>query len=58
MTTGAVHARLALVFGGVRVDTVAATLGDAAAAAWARDAAQRSEWAERLTAAGLSSPPR
>jgi hypothetical protein len=54
----ALHARLAQVYARLREDALAATQADAAAAAWARDAAQRSEWAERLTAAGLSSPPR
>jgi hypothetical protein len=52
------HARLAQVYARLREDALAAAQADAAAAAWARDAAQRREWAERLRAAGLSSPPR
>jgi hypothetical protein len=52
------HARLAQVYARLREDALAAVQADAAAAAWARDAAQRREWAERLRAAGLSSPPR
>jgi hypothetical protein len=54
----ALHARLAQVYARLREDGLAAAQADAAAAAWMRDAAQRREWAERLTAAGLSSPPR
>jgi hypothetical protein len=52
------HARLAQVYAKLREDALAAREGDAAAAAWARDAAQRRDWAARLEAAGLGSPPR
>ncbi len=54
----ALHARLAQVYARLREDGLAAAQADAAGAAWARDAAQRSDWAERLTAAGLGTPPR
>lgn len=52
------HARLAQVYAKLREDALATRHGEAAAAAWARDAAQRREWAARLEAAGLGSPPR
>ena len=54
----ALHARLAQVYARLREDGLAAAQADAATAAWARDAAQRRAWTERLTATGLSSPPR
>lgn len=54
----ALHARLAQVYAKLREDALAARQADAATAAWAQDAAQRRAWAERLTAAGLSTPPR
>ena len=54
----ALHARLAQVYARLHEDGLAARQADAAAEAWAQDAAQRREWAERLTAAGLVSPPR
>ncbi|MBW8847422.1 MAG: hypothetical protein JF607_20855 [Burkholderiales bacterium] len=54
----ALHARLAQVYALLREDALSARQADAATAAWARDAAQRRDWVERLTAAGLSSPPR
>lgn len=54
----ALHARLAQVYARLHEDGLAARQADAAAEAWAQDAAQRREWAERLTAAGLVSPPK
>ena len=54
----ALHARLAQVYALLREDVLSAREADAAAAAWAEDAAQRRQWAERLTAAGLGTPPR
>jgi len=54
----ALHARLAQVYARLREDGLAARQADAAAAAGARDAAQRRDWSERLTAAGLGHPPR
>ncbi len=54
----ALHARLAQVYARLHEDGLAARQADAAAAAWAQDAAQRRDWAERLTAAGLGHPPR
>lgn len=54
----ALHARLAQVYAKLHEDALAAVQADAAAAAWARDAAQRQDWARRLNAAGLASPPR
>jgi hypothetical protein len=52
----ALHARLAQVYARLGQDALAAREADAAAAAWARDAAQRRDWAERLSAAGLEHP--
>lgn len=52
------HARLAQVYTRLREDGLAARQSEAATAAWARDAAQRQEWAERLKSAGLGTPPR
>jgi hypothetical protein len=54
----ALHARLAQVYAKLREDGLAARQADAAAIAWAQDAAQRRDWAERLTDAGLGHPPR
>jgi hypothetical protein len=54
----ALHARLAQVYTLLREDALAAGQADAAAMAWARDAAQRGDWAARLTSAGLGTPPR
>jgi hypothetical protein len=54
----ALHARLAQVYGRLGEAGLAAREAEAAAAAWAQDAAQRADWAARLAAAGLSSPPR
>lgn len=54
----ALHARLAQVYARLREDALAAHHGDAAQAAWADDAVQRRQWGERLTAAGLGTPPR
>lgn len=54
----AMHARLAQVYAKLREDALAAREADAAAAAWAQDAAQRRDWAERLNAANLGHPPR
>jgi hypothetical protein len=54
----ALHARLAQVYARLHEDALSARHADAAQAAWAQDAAQRRLWAERLTAAGLGSPPR
>lgn len=54
----ALHARLAQVYAKLREDTLAARQADLATAAWGRDAQQRRDWAERLTAAGLGTPPR
>jgi hypothetical protein len=53
----ALHARLAQVYTRLHEDGLAARQADAATEAWAQDAAQRRDWAERLTAAGLVSPP-
>ncbi|RZL36937.1 MAG: hypothetical protein EOP35_09915 [Rubrivivax sp.] len=53
----ALHSRLAQVYARLREDALAARQAEAAAQAWAEDAAQRRHWAERLTAAGLDSPP-
>jgi len=54
----ALHARLAQVYARLHEDRLAAAQADAAAAAWAEDAAQRRDWRERLERAGLGSPPR
>lgn len=54
----ALHARLAQVYARLREDGLAARHGDAAQAAWAQDAAQRRQWAGRLSAAALREPPR
>ncbi|CAM4105990.1 hypothetical protein [Roseateles saccharophilus] len=54
----ALHARLAQVYARLHEDGLAAAQADAAAAAWAEDAAQRRDWCERLNRAGLGSPPR
>ncbi|HEY8878243.1 MAG TPA: hypothetical protein VIN03_11805 [Roseateles sp.] len=54
----ALHARLAQVYARLHEDALAARHGDAAQAAWADDAAQRRLWAERLSSAGLGTPPR
>ncbi|MFG6430881.1 hypothetical protein [Roseateles sp. LYH14W] len=54
----ALHARLAQVYARLHEDGLAARQADAAAEAWAQDAAQRRDWAERLTAAGLVTPPK
>lgn len=54
----AMHARLAQVYAKLREDALAAREADAAATAWAQDAAQRRDWAERLNAANLGHPPR
>ncbi|WP_457442579.1 hypothetical protein [Roseateles sp. P5_E4] len=54
----ALHARLAQVYARLHEDGLAARHGDAAQAAWGQDAAQRRLWAERLSSAGLGTPPR
>ncbi|MCY4755262.1 hypothetical protein [Pelomonas aquatica] len=54
----ALHARLAQVYARLHEDRLAAAQADAAAAAWAEDAAQRRDWCERLNRAGLGHPPR
>jgi hypothetical protein len=54
----ALHARLAQVYARLHEDALAATQAEAARAAWAQDAAQRRDWAGRLTAARLGTPPR
>ena len=54
----ALHARLAQVYARLHEDALSARHADAAQAAWAQDAAQRRLWAERLSAAGLGTPPR
>ena len=54
----ALHARLAQVYARLHEQGLAARHGDAAQAAWADDAAQRRLWGERLSAAGLTHPPR
>jgi len=54
----ALHARLAQVYARLHEDALSAQQADAAAAAWAQDRAQRDDWAQRLIAAGLGSPPR
>jgi hypothetical protein len=53
----ALHARLAQVYARLHEDALAGRQADAAAEARAQDAAQRRLWAERLTAAGLETPP-
>lgn len=52
------HARLAQVYAMLGEGALAARETDAATASWAQDAAQRRHWTERLTAAGLSMPPK
>lgn len=54
----ALHARLAQVYAKLHEDGLAARHADAAQAAWGQDAAQRRQWAERLSSAGLGTPPR
>lgn len=54
----ALHARLAQVYARLREDGLAARHADAAQTAWGHDAAQRRLWAERLSSAGLGTPPR
>ncbi|MCY4745223.1 hypothetical protein NYO99_09590 [Pelomonas sp. UHG3] len=54
----ALHARLAQVYARLRDELLATRHADAAQAAWADDAAQRRQWAQRLADAGLTSPPR
>lgn len=54
----ALHARLAQVYARLGEDGLAAREAEAAAAARAQDAAQRRDWADRLSAAGLGTPPR
>ncbi len=54
----ALHARLAQVYARLGEEGLAAAQAEAAAAAWAQDAAQRRDWAVALKAAGLGSPPR
>jgi len=54
----ALHARLAQVYARLGDATLSARQADAAAAAWAQDAALRRDWAERLGAANLGHPPR
>lgn len=53
----ALHARLAQVYARLQETGLAARQSEAAAQARAADAAQRREWAERLAAAGLETPP-
>jgi len=53
----ALHARLAQVYARLHEAGLAARQAEAATEAWARDAAQRRDWADRLAAAGLVSPP-
>lgn len=52
------HARLAQVYAKLGEHALAARETEAANDSWAKDAAQRRQWAERLTAAGLQTPPR
>jgi len=52
------HARLAQVYAKLGEDALAAREAEAAKVSWAQDEAQRGHWAERLTAAGLRTPPR
>jgi hypothetical protein len=52
------HARLAQVYAKLGEHALAARETDAATDSRAQDAAQRRHWAERLTAAGLVTPPR
>ncbi|WP_457421774.1 hypothetical protein [Roseateles sp. P5_E7] len=52
------HARLGQVYAKLGEDALAAREADAATVSWAQDAAQRCHWAERLTAAGLATPPK
>ncbi|RYI98521.1 MAG: hypothetical protein EON47_19375 [Acetobacteraceae bacterium] len=54
----ALHARLAQVYARLNEAGLSARHADAAQAAWDQDAAQRRLWAERLSAAGLGTPPR
>lgn len=54
----ALHARLAQVYARLGEEGLAAAQAEAAAAAWAQDAAQRRDWAAALKTAGLGSPPR
>jgi hypothetical protein len=54
----ALHARLAQVYAKLGDAQRAAREAEAAAQAWARDAALRSAWVARLTAAGLAAPAR
>lgn len=54
----ALHARLAQVYARLGEDALAARQSEAAADARARDAALRQDWAQRLSAAGLGTPPR
>ncbi|MCE4557283.1 hypothetical protein [Pelomonas cellulosilytica] len=50
------HARLSQVYAKLGEATLAAAQTEAAAEAWAQDAAQRRDWAERLRAADLAHP--
>ncbi|MEO6281332.1 hypothetical protein [Roseateles sp.] len=52
------HARLAQVYAKLGEEALAAREAEAATVSWVQDAAQRRHWAERLTAAGLGTPPR
>lgn len=54
----ALHARLAQVYTRLQETGLAARQAEAAAQAWAQDAAQRQAWTARLQAAGLGTPPR
>ncbi|MCE4539515.1 hypothetical protein LXT12_19880 [Pelomonas sp. P7] len=54
----ALHARLAEVYACLGESALAARQAEAAATAWAGYAAQRRDWAGRLQAAGLGTPPR
>lgn len=54
----ALHARLAQVYARLGEEGLAAAQAEAAAVAWAQDAAQRRDWAVALKTAGLGSPPR
>ncbi|RZJ06934.1 MAG: hypothetical protein EOP39_17730 [Rubrivivax sp.] len=51
------HARLAQVYAKLGETGLSAAQADAATSAWARDAEQRRQWTERLTAANLRNPP-
>lgn len=54
----ALHARLAQVYARLREDGLSARHADAALGCRAQDAALRRDWAQQLSAAGLSTPPR